>query len=181
MNTKQVFSSIWDLTKFALCVVIAAFILKAVVFQPFVVDGHSMEPNFHDKEYLIVNKFWYFFKQPVRGQVVILHPPDNLDATYIKRVIGVPGDNIKIANGNILINGTLLEEKYLSPGQKTIIDGDEKLTYETTLKKDEFFVMGDNRDHSSDSREFGIVPRKNIIGEAWLALYPTQYLGFVNQ
>lgn len=177
---KQVFNSIWDLTKFALCVIIAAFILKAVVFQPFVVDGHSMEPNFHDKEYLIVNKFLYFFRQPARGEVIIFHPPDSPSATYIKRVIGIPGDTIKIANGNLMVNGNLTQESYLKPGQKTIIDGDEKLTYEVTLSKDQFFMMGDNRDHSSDSREFGVVPRKNVVGEAWLALYPTQYLGFVS-
>lgn len=177
---KQVVGSIWDLTKFALCVIIAAFILKAVVFQPFVVDGYSMEPSFHDREYLIVNKFLYYFKQPTRGEVVIFRPPDHPEATYIKRVIGLPNDTIKIANGNLSVNGNLMQEDYLKTGQKTVINGDEKTTFEITLGKDEFFVMGDNRDHSSDSREFGVVPRKNIVGEAWLTLYPTQYLGFVN-
>lgn len=168
----------WDILKFLIGVVLVAFILKAFVFQPFMVEGISMEPNYHDKEYIIVNKAVYLAEKPARGDVMIFRPPDNPQVTYIKRVIGLPNDNIKISEGKIFINGNPLEEKYLPSDRKTLIDSDISLIQGTKLGDKEYFVMGDNREHSTDSRVFGVVPRANIVGKAWMVVYPTEYFGF---
>lgn len=174
---KSILKVTWDLFKFLILVILAAFIFKAVLFQPFVVDGNSMESNYHDKEYILVNKLVYYLEKPERADVIILRPPDNPNYTYIKRVIGLPGETIKISHSRVYINNQLLEEKYLPIEEKTLIGSDEKMALERTLAKNEYFVMGDNRDHSTDSRDFGVLPRENIVGRAWLILYPTQYFG----
>lgn len=175
---KQAFETTWDILKFAIAVMLLAFIFKAVVFQPFVVDGISMEPDYHNGEYIIVNKFVYKVSKPNRGDVIILRPPDVQDVTYIKRIIGLPGDTVKISGGNVYINGKILNEPYLTPGDTTITT-DANLSQGVKLGDSEYWVMGDNRNHSSDSRVFGPLPKDNIVGKAWLIVYPKQYFGLV--
>lgn len=130
-----------------------------------------MEPNFYDHEYLIIDELGYRFHDPIRGQIVVFHYPKDPTQFFIKRVIGLPGETVEIANGKIKIyndahpNGVVLEEPYLeretnSPPQTV------------TLKPQEYFVMGDNRPSSLDSRIFGPVSRSLIVGRVWLRGLP---------
>lgn len=135
-----------------------------------------MEPNFHNREYLLVNQMSYRIRAPQRGEVIIFKFPLNPKEDYIKRIIGLPGETIKVENGNVYINNTILPEDYLSPDQKTTSTQDQE---GITLNKNEYYVMGDNRDNSSDSRTWGILPKKNIIGRAWLIMYPWSNRGLV--
>lgn len=169
----------WDILKKIILVALVAWVIKGAAFQPFIVDGTSMEPNFHDKEYLLVNKLSFKIRPPKRGDVVIFIAPDNPQYDYIKRVIGLPGETVLIRNNKVYINDNLLDEKYLSSDIKTVVDQDEDATLTRTLGQNEYFVMGDNRPHSTDSRSFGVLPKTNLVGRAWLALFPNDVLGFV--
>ena len=168
----------WQIAKGIDILLILGLLFRAFVLQPFMVDGNSMEPNFHDQEYLLVNQMTYRLRTPERGETIIFQFPKNPSEDYIKRIIGLPGETVEITEGKILINNQLLAESYLSEDEQTIANGG--LTdFKEQLGLDEYFVMGDNRGHSSDSREWGAVPRKNIIGRAWLVVYPWQYRGLV--
>lgn len=173
---------IWDLVKTGVIVFVIAFSIRYFLIQPFIVEGGSMLPNYVDKEYLLAEKLDYFIGSPKRGDVVIFRYPNNPSTNFIKRVIGLPGETVQIENSVITIVNTahpsgisLDEAAYLSSDVKTLTDTRGK--FSKTLGPDEYFVMGDNREHSSDSREWGILPRTNIIGRAWLTLKPLNRLG----
>lgn len=161
-----------EIIKIFVGVVIAALFIRFFIFQPFVVEGSSMEPNFHNGEYLFVQKLSYDFHQPNRGDVIVFHYPLDPSVDYIKRVIGLPGDTISVQNGQVVVNGAALSEKYLLNGQKTVLLDGSNNAYQVTVGKGQFFVMGDNRDHSADSREGWLVPQKNVIGKTTLVLFP---------
>lgn len=173
---------LWDLLKTAVIVVVIAFGIKYFILQPFIVDGNSMQPNFENNEYLLVEKISYHFHQPQRGDVVVFHPPGQASVNYIKRIIGLSNEKVEIKEDQIKIfnsnnpNGFVLKESYIPASIKTLTNGKD-VTY--TLSKDEYFVLGDNREHSSDSREWGNLPKENIIGRAWLNIYPVSDLGIV--
>jgi signal peptidase I len=136
--------------------------------QNFHIQGRSMEPTLHDQEYMIVNKAAYFFQHPARGDIVVFHNPLNPREDYVKRVIAIPGDAISIAGSSIVINGVPLHETYVSRQN-------QQNTYPPLLlvvRPDHYFVLGDNRGNSSDSRQWGLVPRENIIGKAVLVYWP---------
>lgn len=148
--------------------------IRYFLFQPFLVDGASMQPNFHNRDYLIVNEISYRFNNPKRGEVIVFKNPDNLKQYYIKRVIATPGESIKFEDGNVYIKKVgsndfekLSETDYLPADFKTIA-GDSELT----LGQDEYFVMGDNRSNSRDSRVFGPLKRELITGRVWLRGLP---------
>jgi signal peptidase I len=179
--TKDFLYFLWDLLKTGIVVFIIAFAIRYFLIQPFVVEGSSMMPNFIDTEYLLAEKLSYSLAQPDRGDVVIFKYPQNPSVNFIKRVIGLPGETVTIENNTVKIinnnnpNGFVLNEsKYLPSGVQTITG--EKV-YSITLKDNEYFVMGDNREHSSDSREWGILPKANIIGRAWLIIKPLDKFG----
>ena len=141
-----------------------------------------MMPNYVDKEYLLAEKLNYFLTPPKRGDVVIFRYPNQPSTNFIKRIIGLPGETIEIVDSRIKVinqahpSGVVLEEdEYLSASVKTLTDSRGK--YTKTLGADEFFVLGDNREHSSDSREWGVLPKANIIGSAWLTLKPIDRFG----
>lgn len=139
-----------------------------------------MYPNYLDGEYLLTEKVSYYFHEPRRGDVVVFKPPISEDE-YIKRIIALPGDSISIQNGKIYINGQVLEENYLdstlyTSGGAYLEDGMVKI-----IPEGEYFVAGDNRPHSYDSRSWGPISKKAITGRAWLVYWPPQKAGIVEK
>jgi len=136
-----------------------------------VVNGPSMNPGFHDRQQLVVNKAVYkFFREPERGDVIIFHPPDIQQGDYIKRIIGLPGETIEIKDGIVYIhkeNGNVLplDEPYVTKPATNAFQGNK-------IPENEYFVLGDNRNNSSDSRHGWTLPRQDIVGKAWLAIWP---------
>lgn len=162
-------------------VIIAAAIIIPIryfLIQPFIVKGASMEPNFEENEYLIIDELSYRFREIERGEVVVLVPPTGVEQFYIKRVIGLPGETVEIQDGKIRIyndafpNGVILDEAYIDE----FTHGEEYVV----LGGGEYFVMGDNRDMSLDSRSIGPIPEENIIGRAWLRGLPINRVGVIN-
>ena len=171
----------FEFLKTALIVVLLAFFIRYFLVQPFLVVGVSMEPNFHNNEYLLVDQVSYRFREPKRGEVVIFHPPNAPSDSYIKRIIGLPGETVEIKNGQVYINHYPLVEDYLPPNTATYVSSLQKQkTLKVTLGKDEFFVMGDNRTHSSDSREIGPIPRVNLEGRVALRVLPLRKFGWIH-
>jgi signal peptidase I len=136
------------------------------------VQGHSMDPTLHEGEYLIINKLAYYLEEPDRGDIVVLHFPRDRSREYIKRVIGLPGDRIETKDGRVFVNGTPLNEPYLN-GPPTYRDAS------WTVPEDSFFVMGDNRNNSSDSRDWSFLPRSDIVGRAWVIYWEIDDWGLV--
>ena len=172
---------IWDFLKIIIAAIIIIIPIRFFIFQPFIVSGSSMEPNFYHGEYLVIDEISYRFGEPARGQVVVLHPPTaNSKEFYIKRIVALPEEKVEIDNGKVTIfssehpNGMVLKEEYLPnqslsyPHDPSVVGGRKILT----LKPDEYFVMGDNRLASSDSRDWGPLPRSEIIGKVFLRALP---------
>lgn len=178
---KQLLIDIFELVKTVVIVLVVAFSIRNFLIQPFVVDGHSMDPNFSNQEYLIVNKLSYNLNEPKRGDVIVFRAPNNPQYDYIKRIIGLPGETVKIVNNSIFINGNKIEEKYIPENNNTLIKNDQNITMEVKLKDGQYFVLGDNREHSSDSRDWGILPKENIIGKAWFSVYPFNTFGLIDK
>ena len=147
------------------------------LFQPNQVSGNSMYGTFHDKEYILTDKVSYRFSLPQRGEVVVFKSPKNPDIDFIKRIIGLPGETVKLNNGRIYINGVLLEENYLpknllTPGSYFLGEGRV-----VTIPDNNYFVMGDNRTGSSDSREWGTVKKEEFIGKVFFRYFPFDRFG----
>ncbi len=150
-------------------------------FQPHQVKGASMDPNFHDNEYILTDKISYRFHTPQRGDVVIFRAPQNRELDYIKRVIGLPGEKVKVQGGEVFVNGQRLKESYL-PANLTTNAGDFlRAGQDYQIPEDNYIVFGDNRPHSSDSRAWGPVVKEDIIGKAWLRYWPPQDFGLLPQ
>lgn len=166
--------------------VIIGFTLFLVVYlffaQPHQVNGQSMVPNFQNGEYLLTDKISYRFGEPKRGDVVVFHAPDSANCPegtgcdFIKRVIGLPGETIEIKDNAIYVNGTKLEEDYI-PDTFPTQPGAFTQGRVVTMGPDEYFVSGDNRPYSSDSRAWGPLPRENIVGKTFFAYWPLSILG----
>lgn len=165
--------SFFELIKTVSFVLVVAFLIRTYLVQPFVVDGASMEPNFHHQEYILVDKLGYRLRQPVRGDVVVFHPPNRQD-NFIKRIIGLPGETVTVTGHQVAVNGQAVLETYL-PDRGQMGGAPETFV----LGPDEYFVLGDNRDFSKDSRELGPIAAERIIGRAWLVLFPMTDLAVV--
>ncbi len=153
-----------------------SFGLRAVISQPIVISS-SMEPTLEVGQRLIVIKITYKFHEPERGDVITFYPPDNGKEEYIKRIIGLPGESVEVKEGVVYIHnehGTVLplDEPYVAKPDKRPFEGD-------IIPENEYFVMGDNRINSGDSRTGWTVPRQNIIGKAWLSIWPPDKWGLV--
>jgi len=176
-KTKKTLENIWDLIKFALVAVLIVVPIRIFIAQPFVVSGESMYPTFNDGEYLIVDELSYHLSNPNRGDVIIFKYPNDLKRFFIKRVIGLPNEEIEINNGQITIkneeypNGFILKEPY--------VDDNFNTTYSYKTGNGEYFVLGDNRNKSSDSRTWGLLPRNLIIGRAYLRLLPFNNISYL--
>lgn len=174
-------SFIWETAKIVIIALAIIIPIRYFLFQPFFVRGASMEPNFEDGQYLIINEIGYHFHEPARGDVIVFRYPNDPSQFYIKRVIGLPKETVKIENGKVIVfnennlAGFVLDEPYLSDENKfTSGNVDEK------LDENEYFVLGDNRSASSDSRRWGLLPRHYIIGKAWLRAWPFNRVGVLD-
>lgn len=152
------------------------FPIRYFLIQPFYVKGASMEPNFFDHEYLIIDELSYRFRMPERGEVVVFRYPRDPKQFFIKRVIGLPGETVEIKDGEIIIynvdhpNGRILDEEYIV---HEITTGRKK----ATLASEEYYVLGDNRDESLDSRSIGPIKKEEIIGKVWVRGLPLSRAG----
>lgn len=154
--------------------------LRFFVAEPHRVDGNSMLPNFHHGDYIITNKLLTKLGEPQRGEVVILKNPRKPDEAFIKRIIGLPGDRIKIQADQVYINDQLINEPYLLFGLPTPTGAFLSEGEEITVPDGQYFVIGDNRSGSSDSRDWGTVKREALIGQAWLRYWPLTKLTFIS-
>ncbi len=170
---RSVILFIWETIKIVIIALLIVLPVRYFVFQPFIVRGQSMEPSFSNGDYLIIDQISYRFKEPERGEVIVFRYPSSPAQRYIKRIIGLPGETVEIEEGQVIIynnsleQGRVLEESaYLFEPAYTA--GELRLI----LAENEYFVLGDNRDASADSRRWGTVPEENIIGRALIRLWP---------
>jgi signal peptidase I len=167
-----------EIVRFAIIAILIVVPIRMFVAQPFIVSGASMETTFHSGEYLIVDQLSYHFHQPHRGEVIVFRYPRDPSKFFIKRIVGEPGDTVTIENGTVYIanetdpDGFALTEAYAEKMPPA-----PKLT--ETLGDREYFVMGDNRDESSDSRTWGVLQQERIVGRAWVRLFPPSVLDYL--
>lgn len=150
------------------------FLLIRQVVQNYRIENHSMEPNFYEGQFVLVNKLAYKLGQPERGDVLVFHNPGNTSEDYIKRIIGLPGDTVLVQNGVVYVNGEPLVEDF---PHNPIPAGDYMPP--VTIGDNQLFVMGDNRPNSSDSRVFGPISQDLVVGQAWLRIWPLNKFGIV--
>lgn len=173
-------SNIIELIEFIAIMAAILVVIRFFVAEPHKVSGSSMVPNFHDADFIITNKLAVKLGGLERGEVIILTNPRNNDQVFIKRIIGLPGERVRLLNGLVYLNGKPLSEPYLpqdikTPGESFLQDGEE-----VVVPNNQYFVMGDNRTASSDSREFGPISKELIIGQAFLRYWPLNQLGFIS-
>ena len=160
-----------DILITVLIAVLSFFALHSSV-QSCVVVGSSMEPTVAERQRLLINKVIYFLHGPERGDIIVFQPPNREQPDYIKRVIGIPGDTVEINNGCVYVNGKKLDEPYVKNAP----------TYSLPVKRlpeNNYFVLGDNRNNSNDSHNGWTIPRQNIIGKAWLRIWPPDNWGLI--
>lgn len=161
-----------------ICMVVGLVVYWQVA-QPHKVSGSSMFPTFHSGDYIITNKIYYKFKQPKRGDVVVLKNPKNDSEDFIKRIIGLPGEKVKVEDGHVYINEELLDEPYLDKELLTPPGSYLREGVDVTVDPDNYIVIGDNRTASSDSREWGLVPEYDIIGQVFFRYWPQNAFGLI--
>ncbi len=170
---KKFFLSAWEVFEVVFVATATVFIIRTFLVQPFLVSGASMEPTFSDSNYLLVDEFTYRFRAPERGEVIVFRYPRNHSTFFIKRIIGLPGEQVSSENGTIKITkggkDMKLREDYLSDEAHQSHEN-----FSITLKDGQYFVLGDNRFHSFDSRMWGTVGKAEIIGLARLRVFPFQ-------
>lgn len=159
-------SEAFEWGKAVLFAIIAVFLVKTFLFDIVAIDGISMQPTLYDKDKIAVNIAGYYVGKPSRQDVIVFTPPVDKNSYFIKRVIGVAGDDVKISDGRVFLNDRELDESYLPPGTRT--QGDLILRVPEGM----VFVLGDNREHSEDSRYFGPISIKSIKGRAIFRLFP---------
>ena len=176
---KDFFTFVWETLKIVVLALAIVLPIRYFIFQPFIVKGQSMEPNFQNGNYLIIDEISYRFKEPARGEVVVFKYPYNPSQRYIKRIIGLPGETVEIKDAQVHIfdkdgQEMILEENTYLP-ETDLTFGNLKLI----LGEGEFFVMGDNRPSSSDSRYWGPITKSTISGRAWVIYLPLKLAGVV--
>lgn len=165
-----------DLFTLVLLIVVVVIPIRVFIASPFVVDGDSMHPTFENLDYLIIDEFIYYFSSPARGDVIVFRYPSNPSIFYIKRIVGLPNETVSINHGVVTV--TTATGKNLTLDEPYIVNEDATYTKKVSLLPEEYFVMGDNRPNSSDSRVWGPLPRSNIIGRVDLRLLPVREIGF---
>ncbi|OGG11081.1 signal peptidase I [Candidatus Gottesmanbacteria bacterium RBG_13_45_10] len=178
---KRIVAAIFDFLQGIVVVLAILVMIYLFIMSPQEINGASMEPNFHNGEYILTNKVLYKFREPVRGDVVIFKSPQNKEVDYIKRIIGLPGETVKLQNNTFYVNGQKVDESYLAPG--VIVYGGSYLAegQEIVVPPGTYFVSGDNRPHSSDSREFGPIALGDFIGVAFFRYWPISQMGAIKR
>lgn len=181
MENKGVISFIFEWTKLFLLALAIVIPIRVLLFQPFVVSGASMDPNFHDADYLIIDELSYKLREPERQEVIVFKYPRDPSYKYIKRIIGLPGEKVEIIDSEVFItsnNETFeLDEPYLP--EETKQNWNRNNNFSIELGENQYFVMGDNRNYSSDSRIWGPVPRENIVGKVFIKLSAFDFLSSI--
>jgi signal peptidase I len=152
---------------------LAIFLLLQTTIQSSIVEGSSMQPGLEDGQRLIVVKTVYHFREPQRGDIIIVHPPIATEKQWVKRVIGLPGDTVEIKDHTVFVNNIALIEPYIK-------DKPNYIMKPYTVEEGHFFVLGDNRNNSTDSHYRWTVPEENIVGEVWLRLWPLSDWGLIH-
>ena len=177
---KQILIFGWEVFKVVVISLAIIIPVRYFLIKPFYVKGASMEPNFYDHEYLIIDEISYRFADPDRGDSVVFRYPFDRSQYFIKRIIGLPGEKIKVSGGEVLVFNSataeyeVLVEDYLLPAMKTLGE------VEVELGVDEYYLFGDNRLASLDSRAFGSIKRQDIVGRTWLRGWPFYRIGIVS-
>jgi signal peptidase I len=172
------FFDIIQVVVFAIALFLFMYLL---VFQPHKIKGDSMQPNYPDGEYLLTDKVTYRFNEPKRGDVVVFEAPGGGGDEYIKRIIGIPGETVSVRDGKVYVNGQQINESYLSSTLYTSAGAFLENGASVIVPAGEYFVLGDNRPYSSDSRAWGFVSKRKISGRAWLIYWPPQKAGVVEK
>lgn len=154
--------------------VATAIFIVIFLIQPVKVEGTSMQPRLVDQERIFVNRFIYRFEDIHRGDIVVFWYPRDTNKSFIKRVVAIPGDRVEILSGVVFVNGTKIEEPYLKPEFR-----DHDSFHRTIVPPDQYFVLGDHRNSSNDSRNWGFVPRNLIYGKAFFRYWPVSRVGIV--
>jgi signal peptidase I len=175
MLLKRIGLVIIDFLQVVVFAVAIFLFIYLLVLQPHKIKGSSMMPNMPEGEFLLTDKITYRLREPIRSEVIVFKPPlANNGDEYIKRIIGLPGETISVHNKNVFINGKRLEEPYLPDNTYTLAGTLFKDGRSVVVPEDEYFVLGDNRTSSLDSRAWGFVPKEKITGRAWLVYWPPQ-------
>jgi len=171
--TTGLWAEIKSISRDIIFAAVMAVLIVVFVVQPVKVEGTSMQPRLENEERIFVNKFIYSFEPIERGDIVVFWFPDDPDKSFIKRVIGLPGEKVRVERDQVFINGRPIDEPYLAPERN---DGGRNVS-ETMVKDHYYYVMGDNRDASNDSRAWGLVPKKYIYGKAMFRYWPLSRIG----
>ncbi|MFZ5845186.1 MAG: signal peptidase I [Patescibacteria group bacterium] len=176
---KRAVAAIFDFLQGIVVFLAILVMVYLFVMSPQEINGASMEPNFYNGEYILTNKVVYRLTNPQRGDVVIFKSPLNKEIDFIKRIIALPGEKVRLSGNAIYVNNQKVPEPYLEPG--TYIFGGSYLreNQEVVVPEGKYFVLGDNRPHSADSREFGPIAKEDFIGKAILRYWPFSKLGLV--
>lgn len=166
---KQFLLPFWEVIEVLAVALVSFFLIRTLIVQPFVVNGPSMEPTFYSDQYVLVDEITYKLREPQRGEIVVFRNPRNESEFYIKRIIGLPGEVLTVTDNEVDINGKKLNESYINVKNGTTQKN-------LTVKNGEYFVMGDNRPQSFDSRGWGPLSKKEIIGMVRLRFLPFKNL-----
>ena len=172
---RKTLASFLEIVEIIVIAVAAVFIVRTFLVQPFLVSGTSMSPNFSNGDYVLVDELTYRIRQPERGEIVVFHDPEDYGTYFIKRIIGLPGETIQIDNNTVTVfnvsnpKGFALDESYLPAGTVTSVPG---VTDRYVLSSSTYLMLGDNRTNSFDSRSWGALPAKNIVGLVRVRLWP---------
>jgi signal peptidase I len=178
---KRAIASIFDFLQSIVVVMAILVMIYLFVISPQEISGQSMYPFFENGEYILTNKIEYKLANPKRGDIIVFKAPTNKEIDYIKRIIGIPGDRVGLQDGHYYLNGKLLKEPYLPENLYTYAGSYLRDQAEIVVPPGKYFVSGDNRPHSLDSREFGPIPRGDIIGKALLRYWPFDRAGIIKQ
>lgn len=171
-GVKRVVGAIFDFLQSIVVIMAIMVMIYLFIISPQEINGQSMYPTFHNGEYILTNKIIYKFRDPKRGDIVVFKSPKNKEIDYIKRIIALPGETVRLDGNTFYVNGTPVSEPYIPAG--TFIFGGSYLQegQEVIVPNDKYFVVGDNRPHSADSREFGPIDEIDFIGMAFMRYWP---------